>query len=262
MGADEPRVDDELREVAESFSQLGVELESMGPAAALDAVARMAVERVPGATCASITTFSHGRFRTVAATDDRARRADDIQYALGSGPCLDAIVEDALYRPRDLRHDSRWPEYGAKVSSELGLLSMLSYRLGHETDETIDGLNIYADEVAAFDERAELVGLMLATHGALAVALAANQQHVENLQKALVTNREIGVAMGILMARHQVTRDQAFGLLRMASQNANRKLREVAQQVADTGALPAIARGHTPSTAPEHEPAPSRDTPG
>lgn len=242
MGDGGQQTDDELRDVAESFAQLGVELESLGPAATLDAVARMAVERVPGATCASITSFDHGRFRTVAATDDRARRADAIQYALGSGPCLDAIVEDALYRPRDLRRDDRWPEYGARVSSELGLLSMLSFRLGHESDDAIDGLNIYADEVAAFDERAELVGLMLATHGALAVALAANQQRVENLQKALVTNREIGVAMGILMARHQVTRDQAFGLLRMASQNANRKLYDVALAVVDTGALPSIAR--------------------
>ena len=82
--------------------------------------------------------------------------------------------------------------------------------------------------MAAFDEHAELVGLMLATHGALAVALSANQQQVENLRRALVSNREIGVAMGVLMTRHQVTRDQAFGLLRMASQNTNRKLHEVA----------------------------------
>jgi hypothetical protein len=241
MGGDElQQAEDELRVVAESFGQLGAELESMAPADALDAVARMAVDRVPGAVCASITTYEHGRFRTVAATHDRARRADDIQYALGSGPCLDAIVEDALYRPRDLRHDGRWPEYGERVSSELGLLSMLSYRLGQEADDSIDGLNIYADEVAAFDERAELVGLMLATHGALAVALSANQQQVENLRKALVSNREIGVAMGVLMTRHQVTRDQAFGLLRMASQNTNRKLHEVALEVADTGVLPTI----------------------
>ncbi|GAA2467193.1 GAF and ANTAR domain-containing protein [Terrabacter carboxydivorans] len=242
MGDDERRqADDELREIAESFAQLGSELESNGPEATLDAVARMAVERVPGARCASITSYEHGRFRTVASTDDLARRADAIQYALGSGPCLDAIVDDALYRPKDLRHDDRWPEYGARVSGELGLLSMLSYRLGHESGDAIDGLNIYADQVAAFDERAELVGLMLATHGALAVALAANRLQVENLQKALVSNREIGVAMGVLMTRHHVTRDQAFGLLRMASQNANRKLHEVALQVADTGALPPIA---------------------
>ena len=78
---------------------------------------------------ASITTLRHNRFVTVAATDDRARRADAIQYELGSGPCLDAIVAETMYRPRDLRTDPRWPAYGRRVVDELGLHSMLSYRM-------------------------------------------------------------------------------------------------------------------------------------
>jgi AmiR/NasT family two-component response regulator len=119
---------------------------------------------------------------------------------------------------------------------------MLSYRLGAEVGDAVAGLNIYAREVAAFGERATLIGLMLATHGALAAALVANQEQVEHLQRALRSNREIGVAMGVLMARHQVTREQAFNLLRLASQDANRKLHDIALEVADTGTLPALAR--------------------
>jgi hypothetical protein len=253
LGVDEPAPgDDALRDVAETFATLGSALGSMGPDDTLDALARAAVERVPGARWASVTSYEHDRFRTVAATDDIARRADAIQYAVGSGPCLDAIVDDTLYRPRDLRHDDRWPEYGERVSRELGMRSMLSYRLGHDIGDRVDGLNMYSNEVAAFGERSELVGLMLATHGALAVALTANRERVENLQKALLSNREIGVAMGVLMARHRITREQAFGLLRMASQNSNRKLHDVALQVADTGALPPIA-GDRPRREPAAE---------
>jgi hypothetical protein len=247
MGVDEPAPgDDALREVAETFAELGAELGSMGPVDTLDALARAAVGRVPGARWASVTSYEHDRFRTVAATDTIARRADSIQYAVGSGPCIDAIVDDTLYRPRDLPHDERWPEFGERVSTEVGMRSMLSYRLGHEIGDRVDGLNIYSDEVGAFDERSELVGLMLATHGALAVALTANQARVENLQKALQSNRDIGVAMGVLMARHRITREQAFGLLRMASQNSNRKLHDVARDVADTGELPPLARDRPP----------------
>jgi len=44
-------------------------------------------------------------------------------------------------------------------------------------------------------------------------------------------------------------RDQAFGLLRMASQNSNRKLHDVALEVTETGALPAIT-GDRPRRAP------------
>jgi AmiR/NasT family two-component response regulator len=58
-----------------------------------------------------------------------------------------------------------------------------------------------------------------------------------NLQRALQSNREIGVAMGILMQRNQFTRQQAFDVLRVASQSSNRKLADIASEVADTGTL-------------------------
>lgn len=232
----------DLKAIAEMFAQLGSQLQGLSPNESLGALARSAVDRVPGARHASITSYVHDSFHTVAATDDVARRADAIQYALGSGPCIDAIVEDTLYRPEDLRHDARWPEYGRRVSDELSIRSMLSYRLGVEVGDAIVGLNIYGRDVAAFGERATLIGLMLATHGALAAALAANEEQVEHLQRALRSNREIGVAMGVLMARHQVTREQAFNLLRLASQDSNRKLHDIALEVVDTGALPELIR--------------------
>jgi AmiR/NasT family two-component response regulator len=43
--------------------------------------------------------------------------------------------------------------------------------------------------------------------------------------------------MGVLMANHKITRQEAFDLLRIASQRSNRKLRHIATQVADTGTL-------------------------
>ncbi len=45
------------------------------------------------------------------------------------------------------------------------------------------------------------------------------------------------MAMGVVMATYKVTRDQAFDLLRVASQNSNRKLADIATEVIDTGAL-------------------------
>jgi len=58
-----------------------------------------------------------------------------------------------------------------------------------------------------------------------------------NLHRALETNREIGAAMGILMARHQLTSDQAFDLLRRTSQRAHRKIVAIAVDVIETGEL-------------------------
>ena len=52
------------------------------------------------------------------------------------------------------------------------------------------------------------------------------------------SSRCIGVALGVLMSARKVTQEQAFALLRVASQNLHRKLRAVAAEVVETGTLP------------------------
>lgn len=61
---------------------------------------------------------------------------------------------------------------------------------------------------------------------------------IANLETALVSARRIGAAMGVLMASQKVTDEEAFDLLRRASQNNQRKLRDVAEDVMLTGTLP------------------------
>jgi hypothetical protein len=73
-----------------------------------------------------------------------------------------------------------------------------------------------------------------------AMSLVQREQLVakaNNLHRALDSNREIGAAMGILMARHQLTSDQAFDLLRRTSQRAHRKVVAIAADVIETGEL-------------------------
>jgi AmiR/NasT family two-component response regulator len=43
--------------------------------------------------------------------------------------------------------------------------------------------------------------------------------------------------MGVVMLRRGVTREEAFDLLRFASQTSNRKLHTIASEVADAGDL-------------------------
>ena len=78
----------------------------------------------------------------------------------------------------------------------------------------------------------------MAQHASLALA---SQVDRETLGHALDSRTQIGVATGILMARYDVSQEQAFGVLRRYSQHANVKLREVADRVVETGGLPADA---------------------
>lgn len=51
------------------------------------------------------------------------------------------------------------------------------------------------------------------------------------MKGALHSNRRIGMAMGLVMGQLGVADDEAFDALRHISQNTNRKLRDVADEV-------------------------------
>ena len=71
---------------------------------------------------------------------------------------------------------------------------------------------------------------------------------VEGLEEALLSRDVIGQAKGILMERLHITSDQAFEELRSVSQKQNRKVRDIAAEVAETGEWPLVSmNGHLSS---------------
>lgn len=153
---------------------------------------------------------------------------DAVQYETDQGPCLDAIREHETFKTDDLAKEDRWPKFSSRAAEETGVASMLSFRLFAEAD-TMGALNLYSKQRGAFDEEALAVGSVFATHAAVALAGA---QHDEQMEKALRGRDVIGQAKGILMAQQHVTADEAFDILRRASQSMNIKLRELAERVA------------------------------
>ena len=108
------------------------------------------------------------------------------------------------------------------------------FHLGARQKDFAIGVNGDAD---AFDEHARAIGLVLATHGGLVMNTMLANDRARNMEQALESNREIGVAIGVLMHQHRLSRNQAFDVLRAASQDSNRKLRDIAQEVVNTGTL-------------------------
>jgi hypothetical protein len=225
------------RGLATLYAEIGGQLLRDRAADALTGLVHTALDRVPGAEWVSVSRGRAGSFETAAATDAAARAVDDLQYRLGSGPCVDAILCDASFQTGDLRNDPRWPEFGRLAADRVGVASMQAFRLFIENDDEIAALNFYSLRPAAFDTESLVVGTLLATHGALAIAASAARERADQLQRALTTNREIAMAMGILIERYKLTPDQSFDLLRVASQNTNRKLVDIAVDLVETGEL-------------------------
>jgi hypothetical protein len=201
------------------------------------------IEHMDGADSASITELRNGVFLTLAASDEAARDGDALQYELESGPCLDAIKERTVFAPIDLTNDPRWPDFGLKVANTLGFHSMLSLRLMTDVPDSIYGLNIYAREKGAFDKQAVLFGLLVGTYASSVVLSSESRNVILNLEKALQSNRQIGMAVGVIMATHRLTPERSFELMRLASMNHNRKLRDVADSVVLTGSLDPVRDG-------------------
>lgn len=193
-----------------------------------------ALDLIPGASDASISVVEARRtIRSHAPSSDLPSTIDALQEKFGQGPCLDAVWEQRIVRVPDLRHEPRWPAF-AVAAAEAGASSMLCFQLYVEGDN-LGAMNVYGADTDVFDEESAEIGLLVAAHAAVAFADA---KRISNLLEAVRTRDLIGQAKGILMERFKITDHQAFLMLATASSRANTKLRDVAQHLTDTGALP------------------------
>jgi transcriptional regulator with GAF, ATPase, and Fis domain len=200
----------------------------------LEAVVAVTLSNVPGAEHAGITTLDKSqRPLTPAASHELVEAVDAVQYQLREGPCLSALQGHATMLSDDLADDERWPRFGPRAV-ELGVQSMVSFQLFVHAG-TVGALNLYARDRRAFNEDSVAIGQLLAAHAAIAMVAARN---AHEMKQALSTRDVIGQAKGILMERHKIGAYEAFGLLVRASQDTNRKLRDIAVMVTDTGVDP------------------------
>ena len=203
----------------------------------LQKIVDLAVETIDGCDDAGITFLKGRQVSTPACTGDLPVKVDAIQYETGEGPCLDAIREHEIFHTGDLGRERRWPNFSSRAQRETGVTSMVCFRLFVDGD-TLGALNLYSKATDAFDEEATKLGSIFAAHAAVALSSAL---HDEQMEEALQSRDLIGQAKGILMAREGVGPDEAFDMLRRASQRVNLKLRDVARQLAESAQQPASA---------------------
>jgi ANTAR domain/GAF domain len=239
-----PSVDDDLNgpfaglaELAEAFNGLvralveDGELAAMSPRRILD----LAVECMPAGKHAALIVVQDGKARSIAATTDLPVRVDEIRIATGEGPSLDVLDTNDLVVSNDLAADPRWPLFGSRVVEELGVRSIVSYRL-YLSRRHRAALSFYSDWPHAFDDLAITTGAIFAAYCSLAMHNELVLQEPVAQRRAMEVHREIGVAVGILMATGDLTTTAAYERLHRASRHLQRSLSDVAREV--------IAQGH------------------
>jgi hypothetical protein len=180
-----------------------------------------------GADLAEATVTGRNRSRTVTLTKD-AQLGDGGQLLAGPRLTKDAVVTPILPATIDGEPDYR------------GVLIMKYPDASPSAAQVVLG-QLIVDRALAIVHRERL-----------ALRLAEETSRAQNLELAVASNREIGMALGIIMAMHKLTSDQAFDLLRRLSQHAHRKARDIAREIVHTGAI------ELPSTVTLIAPPPAR----
>ncbi|KQT90916.1 hypothetical protein ASG49_14475 [Marmoricola sp. Leaf446] len=199
-----------------------------------------AVALLPPADHASLTVRRrHVGWHTVGATSPLALRADELQYALEEGPCVEAY-DAADHRHSDrVADDPRWPRWGP-AADDLGLRSVLSIGL-QARGERVASLNLYAAAPEGFGDPSVVeLARLYAVHASYALHSAHRRA---GLESAIGSRHVIGVAQGMLVERFGLDLESSFALLQRLSSTHNRKLRDICEELVRTGDTPGLAAG-------------------
>jgi hypothetical protein len=197
-------------------------------AKALRDLTQSAVANIPRVDFASISVRHKDQsLQTVAATDPVAKALDAVQYQLREGPCYAAVTGTRLVLVNDVTTTTDFPRFGASAA-ELGVGSQLAIQILHDGER--GSLNLYARTVDAFDLATVQMAELFSTQAAAVLDYATQ---VEQLGEALHTRTDIATAVGIVMERYDIDRQNAFSFLVRHSNSRNIKLRTLAQQVID-----------------------------
>jgi GAF domain-containing protein len=210
----------------------------------LQNILAMTLRLIPGCHAASITVLeAGGEPHTIAATDEETEELDRRQYLLHDGPCLDAARHQRINSWSLIEAEQRWPDF-TSLAKERGLRSYLAAGLGLG-GQRLGALNLSSRGPDGFDRLDEnLVALFTPSASAAIVSARRHAQARDlaaQLNQALISRAVIDHAIGILMAESHCGADQAFEVLKRASNNRRMKLRDLAAEIVTR------VSGHPPS---------------
>jgi GAF domain-containing protein len=214
-----------------AFAELGrIKLSETNLDGVLARIAELAKETVPGASEVSVTLVRGNDAHTATFTGELALDLDERQYERGTGPCLEAAAGKDILSMPDMAAEHRWPDWTGRAL-EAGARSSLA--IGLPVQDGVSGaLNIYGTRSEAFDQNAIALAQTFAEYATVALGNAhlydTTATLAQHMRAAMESRAVIEQAKGMIMGQRRCSADQAFAILTKASQDSNRKLRDVA----------------------------------
>lgn len=174
----------------------------------------------------------------VAASDPVSERIDELQFALGEGPCVDAFTSRRPVLEPDLSTGGpRWPVYSAAAHRE-GTRAVFAFPL-QVGAARLGVLDVYRDRAGVLSTE-ELAQALTFADVATTMLLDGQEQAppgaaAAGLEEAMEYRFELYQAQGMVMIQMQVSLVEALVLLRAYAYSHDRDLADVARDVVTRG---------------------------
>jgi GAF domain/ANTAR domain len=181
----------------------------------------------------------------LAASDDRSRDVDELQFATGEGPCHDAYLSRRPVLTPDLRSvaHGRWPAY-TSAASEAGLAAVFAFPL-HIGAVVLGVLDVYADHPGSLSEK-QVAAALTCAQAATEILLdgdlvTADGRPDRDLSTTLDHRAEIYQAQGMVMVDLGVGPTEALSRMRAHAFGNERPLIDLARDIISGFVLPVDA---------------------
>jgi hypothetical protein len=189
---------------------------------ALDRLAIFAAGVVPGAVRCSVALIGEGGPPAVAASGPVAQALDDLQYAEGDGPGLEAARTRTLVTAPELQSDPRWPRL-AERARELGVHGVVAIPMDVQRS-SVGALSLFVGTPGGIDPEWLLTAMAVVNQ---AEVLLGELSRREGLREGATVDR----AAGVIIAQRGCGVQEAYTVLRETAQRLGLDRRTVAERL-------------------------------
>jgi hypothetical protein len=189
---------------------------------ALDRLAVFAAGAVPGTLRCSVALIGEGGPLTLAVSGPRAQALDDIQYASGDGPGLEAARTRSVVSVDDLSGDARWPELAERAQQE-GVLGVVSIPLDVQRS-AVGSVSLFVDRPGGIGSDLLLTAMALVNQAEI---LLGEMRRRESLSEGATVDR----AAGVIIAQRGCGVREAYEVLRDTAQRLGLPREQVAERL-------------------------------
>ncbi len=200
----------------------------------LSRLATFTARSVPGTLRCSVTLIGDGTPMTTAASGPGGRELDDVQYATGQGPGLDATRTRTVVTCADLTMDERWPALAA-CAQRLGVRAVASVPLDVRR-HSVGAINLYAP--GPIEAPQLLTTLAVAGQAELLLAEVLRRNAQASVTARLVDSLKVGAtvdhAIGVIVAQRGCDVREAHAILQETAERLDLRLDVVAERLLAT----------------------------